>query len=198
MIKKILIDNGHYRYTAGKCSPDKSFFEWEFNREIARKLKKRLDEEGIDSVLLVPEDDVDVSLTERARRANAYGRDNLFISIHSNAAGNGSWMNARGFSAFTSKGYTKSDALCEIFVQEAIKVLEPLGQKVRKYSSKKYGYEANFTVLVKTICPAILTENLFMDNKEDLKFLKSEEGKDAIVQIHLNAIKRILEIEGIS
>lgn len=192
MIKKILIDNGHAKSTPGKCSPDKSFYEWEWNREIALMLQERLTQEGIESVLLVPEYDKDIPLRERAARANAYGKDTLFISIHANAAGNGSWMQARGWSAFTSKGYTKSDEYCEIFVREAIKVLEPLGQKVRKYSSKKYGYEENFTVLVKTIMPAILTESMFYDNKEDLKFLKSEEGKKAIVDIHVNAIKRIL------
>lgn len=189
---KILIDNGHSRQTPGKHSPDKSFYEWESNRIIAKMLKERLDNAGIESVLLVPEDDIDVPLRERARRANAYGKDNLFISIHSNAAGNGGWMKARGWSAFTSKGYTKSDPWCEIFVEEAIKVLEPLGQKVRKYSAKKYGYEENFTVLTNTIMPAILTESMFYDNKEDLKFLQSEEGKKAIVDIHFNAIARIL------
>lgn len=192
MIKKILLDNGHSRQTPGKHSPDKSFYEWKWNREIAKRLKAKLDEEGIDSVLLVPEEDYDVPLRERARRANAYGKDTLFISIHSNAAGNGSWMTARGWSAFTSKGYTKSDDYCEIFVREAMAVLEPIGQKVRKYSAKKYGYEENFTVLKATIMPAILTESMFYDNKKDLEFLQSEEGKEAIVQIHLNAIKKII------
>ena len=197
MIKKILIDNGHAKTTPGKCSPDGTFYEWEWNREIALRLQERLSQEGIESVLLVPEYLEDVPLRERARRANAYGKDNLFISIHANAAGNGGWMRARGWSAFTSKGYTKSDPWCEIFVQEAIKVLEPLGQKVRKYSVKKYGYEENFTVLTKTIMPAILTESMFYDNKEDLAFLKSEEGKEAIVEIHVRAIKRILEQQAV-
>lgn len=52
-------------------------------------------------------------------------------------------------------------------------------------------YEENYTIIYKTACPAILTENLFMDNKTDVKFLMSEEGRDVITQIHINAIKRI-------
>jgi N-acetylmuramoyl-L-alanine amidase len=32
---KILIDNGHGRDTAGKCSPDGHFREYQYNREIA-------------------------------------------------------------------------------------------------------------------------------------------------------------------
>mgnify|MGYP003524248588 FL=1 len=39
-----------------------------------------------------------------------------------------------------------------------------------------------------TICPAVLTENLFQDNKEDVKFLLSNEGKEIIANIHVNAI----------
>ena len=54
-------------------------------------------------------------------------------------------------------------------------------------------WEANFTILYKTICSCILTENLFYDNKVDLAFLMSEEGKDVIAQIHINAIKEIYD-----
>ncbi len=49
-------------------------------------------------------------------------------------------------------------------------------------------YESDFYVLAKTKCPAVLTENLFQDNKEDVKFLTSEEGKSAIVKVHVNGI----------
>ena len=52
-------------------------------------------------------------------------------------------------------------------------------------------FEENFTVIYKTKCPAILTENLFMDNKTDVAFLNSEEGREVITQIHVNAIKHI-------
>ena len=198
----VLIDNGHASTTPGKRSPKEEgmeqFFEYEFNREIAARLAKKLDEEKIKYEILVPEVDKDIALSERASRANKfcneYGKDNcLFISIHANAAGNGSqWMTARGWSCYTSKGETASDPDAEIFMRCAIDVLTPLEQKVRKYSANKYSWEENYTVLVKTVCPAVLTENMFYDNKEDLKFLRSEEGKEAITQIHLNAI---LEIE---
>lgn len=190
----ILIDNGHSRLTKGKCSPDKSFYEWKYNRKIARELHKRLCAEGICNVLLVPEDDYDVPLSERAARANKYGKDSFFLSIHCNAAGNGDWMNARGWSVWTTKGTTKSDKIADVFWKEAKKVLEPMGQKMRKdMSDGDYDWEANFTVLAKTQMPAILTENLFYDNKEDLAFLQSDEGFDAIVRLHLNAIKRCIK-----
>ena len=195
----ILIDNGHSSTTPGKRSPKFEdgtiLYEWEYNRKIARRLHKRLCEEGICSVLLVPEDDYDVPLSERAARANKYGKDgNLFISIHLNAAGRGDWMNAQGFSIYTTRGKTKSDKIADVFWEEAEKIVVPLGRKMRKdLSDGDYDNEADFTVLAKTIMPAILTENFFMDNKSDARFIMSEEGLNAIVEYHLNGIKRCIK-----
>ena len=198
----ILLDNGHASSTPGKRSPkvegEEQFYEYEFTRDIVRRIAEKLDKLGIKYEIIVPEVDEDIPLSKRAERANAfclqYGKSNcIFISVHANAAGNGSqWMNARGWSCYTSVGETKSDKYAEIFMKKAADVLTPLGQKVRRYSSNKYSWEENFTVLVKTVCPALLTENLFYDNKADLAFLRTEEGREAIAQIHVNAI---LEIE---
>lgn len=196
---KILIDNGHSRQTPGKRSPlfddgVTRFYEWEWNRKIARELHKRLCEEGICNVLLVPEDDYDVPLTERANRANKYGKDNLFISIHINAFGDGkTWNSARGWSVWTTKGETRSDKIATVFWNTAREEL-PMDVSLRKdMSDGDPDWEANFTVLAKTKCPAILTENLFMTNKDDVRFLMSKEGFDAIVNLHLKAIKKCIE-----
>lgn len=195
---KILIDNGHSRTTPGKRSPlledGTRFYEWEYNRKIARELHKRLCAEGICNVLLVPEDDYDVPLTERANRANKYGKDNLFISIHINASGDGTkWMKARGWSVYTSKGNTKSDKIATVFWNEARKALPGQVSLRQDTTDGDPDIESNFTVLTKTTMPAILTENLFMDNIEDVRYLQSPEGFNAIVSLHLNAIKRCIE-----
>lgn len=197
----ILLDNGHASSTPGKRSPKEDgmeqFFEYEFNRDIVKRIARELDKIGIRYEILVPEMSTDVPLTTRAERANnfckEYGNENcIFLSIHANAAGKGDrWMIAKGWSCYTSKGETASDPYAEIFMREAEKVLVPLGRTIRKYSQKKYSWEDNFTVLVKTKCPAILTENLFYDNKDEVKFLQSEEGREAIAQIHINAILKI-------
>ena len=39
-----------------------------------------------------------------------------------------------------------------------------------------------------TNCPAVLTENLFQDNREDTDYLLSEEGKRAIVKLHVDSL----------
>ena len=200
--KIILLDNGHASTTPGKRSPKledgSQFFEYEFNRDIVRRIAEKLNDLGVSYRILVPEVDEDIKLTERARRANEicneYGKENcIFISIHANAAGNGSeWKNARGWSVWTTKGNTKSDHIATVFYEEAEKILPKCNMTLRKdMTDGDHDYEENFTVIYKTICPAILTENLFMDNKTDVQFLMSDTGRNKIAQIHVNAIKRL-------
>lgn len=193
MIKQILISPGHGKNTPGKRSPDESLLEWEFNRKLTEKIAEGLDEAKIPYILL-DMGATDVTLQGRVARANTFGKNCLYLSIHGNAAGNGKqWMKARGFSAFTSKGMTKSDEMCEIFMRKAAEILPEVGASVRRWSSKKWGWEENFYVLKNTIMPAVLTESLFYDNQEDIEIMKSEEGIEALARVHVEAIKEILE-----
>lgn len=192
-MRKILISPGHGITTPGKRSPDGSLLEWKFNRDLCKKIAEGLDAEGIHNYTLLDMGTTDVTLSGRAARANSFGKNCLYISIHGNAAGNGKdWNRAEGWEAFTSKGETKADAMCEIFYKKAEEILGPMGCKIRKASAKKAGKEENFTVLTKTIAPAILTENLFYTNLQDIEIMKSEEGLEALAKIHIEAIKEIL------
>lgn len=91
----ILLDNGHASKTPGKRSPDESLKEYEFNRDVVNRIAKGLDKLNIKYHIIVPEIDNDIALSTRAARVNQYcskyGKDNCFlISVHANAAGNGS------------------------------------------------------------------------------------------------------------
>jgi len=48
--------------------------------------------------------------------------------------------------------------------------------------------EKDFYLLRHTICPAVLTENLFMDNPADCAFLLSPEGQQSLVDLHVDGI----------
>ena len=194
---KIFIDNGHGLMTAGKRSPDGQFREPFYNREIARRVVSDLLDRGYDAELLVPEDD-DVSLAERVRRVNAacflMGKQNvILVSIHVNAAGNGlKWLNATGWSVYTCKGQTASDKLAECLCQAAIKNFP--GQRIRTdMSDGDMDWEEGFYILRKSLCPAVLTENFFMDNHSDLEYLQSRAGKQAVVDTHVEGIVEWLE-----
>lgn len=74
----VILDNGHGKETAGKRSPvwgdGSQLFEWEFNRDIVRRIAAKLDDLAIGYEILTPETN-DVSLAERCRRANEIYRN---------------------------------------------------------------------------------------------------------------------------
>lgn len=199
MMKKILLDAGHGINTKGKSSPDCALMEWRYNREIANAIAQGLILRGYDAEVIVPELE-DVSLKERVDRVNRvackYGiSESLLLSIHVNAAGNGSqWMNARGWCAYTFPGHTESDDIADCLYLAAEKNLP--GQKIRTdYTDGDPDIESAFYVLKHTLCPAVLTENLFMDNKEDCRFLLSSKGRQAIINLHIEGLIEYLDNE---
>ena len=190
---KILIDNGHGQETAGKRSPDGRLLEWSYNREIARRVVAALSSLGLDAELLVPEDE-DISLYERCRRVNRLclqlGKRNVcLVSIHVNAAGHGDkWYNAEGWCCYTSPGQTAGDVLANYLCQAALQNLP--GHQMRfDYMDGDADQEAAFYILRHTACASCLTENGFMDCVRSCDFLLSDEGKQAIVDLHVQGIQ---------
>lgn len=192
---KILIDNGHEVDTAGKRSPDGSLREYKYTREIAERIVAELKKQGFEAERIVTEE-TDISLSERCRRVNSIcdrlGKKNvILVSVHCNAAGNGSqWMNARGWEAWTSVGSTNADRLASCLYEAA----KQAGLKTRTdFTDGDPDKEAHFYILKHTSCPAVLTENLFQDNREDVAFLLSDEGKQVITELHVNGIISYIE-----
>ena len=189
---KILIDNGHGNNTPGKRSPDSRLLEWHYTRKVADAIVRQLVRDGYDAELLVPEV-YDVKLLERVHRVNvqcqSHGRDSvLLVSVHCNAAGNGEqWQNATGWECWTSPGKTASDTLADHLYDAAERLLPQPIRENRKADGER-DKEARFTVLTDTLCPAVLTENLFMDSRADVAYLLTDEGFRNIVQLHVEGI----------
>ncbi len=198
---KILIDNGHGCNTLGKSSPDKRLKEYAWTREIAKKLELALTKQGYDAERIVTED-IDVTANERIRRINAvckkYGAENvLLVSIHNNASNNnGQWGTAKGFSVYVSKNASDMSRACaSIFTEQAMSY-DLIGN--RSVPACKYWTwdwtSSDIAILKYSHCPAVLTENMFMDHPDDCNYLLSEEGKNAIIQLHLNAIQKYINL----
>ena len=185
---KILIDNGHGIQTKGKRSPDGKLLEYAYTRELARQIVKILKSRGYNSELLVPEDD-DIPLSERVRRTNAHcqalGKSNvILISLHLNAAGDGTkWMNATGWSCYTCKGQTESDRLADCLYKAAVQILKNQVIRTDYARDGDPDWEENFYILRHSLCPAVLVEQFFMDNKKDLAYLISDEGKRNLIDV---------------
>ena len=221
----VLIDNGHGVDTPGKCSPDASnglihspyyFREYAYTREIACGLADLLTFSGITAFLLVKEKE-DISLKERTNRIKAYcrkyGAENIIVvSIHVNAAkSDRQWHDARGWCCFTSPGKTASDDLATCLYNAAEEELvkrtygHPYGntfgpgkqKPIRSdWSDGDPDQEAKFWMLTQHPATAILSENMFQDTKTDVAWLKSDEGKGAIMNLHLEGILNYIKTSG--
>ena len=193
---KILIDPGHGRNTAGKRSPDGRFLEYKFNRQVSNLIVADLLDKGHNAQLIVPEE-TDISLQERCQRVNNLCRQLspekvLLVSIHANAFGDGhEWTKPSGWSVYTSKGRTKSDSLATCLAEAAKKYLPNM--KLRAdFSDGDVDYEESFFILRRTLCPAVLTENGFYTNENDLRFMESQTGIRAFADLHVEGITEYL------
>ena len=192
---RILLDNGHGSNTKGKHSPDKRVMEWKVARELVEMIAANLMSMGYDVHRITPEDH-DAPLHERVRRVNEickqYGAKNcLLISVHLNAAGaDGRWHNARGFSSHIARNASaNSKRLAKLLWDEAI----ANGLKGNRYVPSEGYHVQNLAMCRYTNCPAVLTENLFQDNKEDVEMLLTMKGKNDIVRTHIEAIVKYIE-----
>lgn len=189
---KILIDNGHGINTPGKRSPDGRFREYAYTRLIASGVVQNLIYRGYDAALLVPEP-YDVCQRMRIERVNSWcrllGKRNvILVSIHVNAAGEGnSWHNTSGWCCYAPKGRVSGEKLSSALFNAASIHLPGhiiskecfIGDTVR---------DDDYSILANIDCSAALTENGFMDCKESIQFLESEDGKWQLVALHVDGI----------
>ncbi|MBO9128908.1 N-acetylmuramoyl-L-alanine amidase [Bacillus sp. 165] len=154
---KIWVDAGH-----GGKDPGASGYglqEKSIVLELAHQVRRVLITEYTNiQIGMTRVDDTFVGLTERTRRANAWGAD-VFVSLHCNSGG------GRGF-----ESYCHTNASSNTVALQAA-----LHSRLIAYFSGRGGIDrgmkaANFAVLRLTSMPAVLTESLFMDNEDIIKF----------------------------
>ena len=174
----VWLDAGHSKATAGKrntvANPD--FFEYEFNNDIAVKLKKRLEEHGITVYLTnSTPNGADISLTKRANIANdkwkSLGRPSnaIFVSLHGNAS-TGAWAKARGVEVYhAGNASAKSKELALLLTNQIYNDVKAIDSGFKNRGRKS----ANFTVIYKALMKAVLIEHGFYDNKADLNLMQN-------------------------
>jgi len=181
LTKIIVIDPGH-----GGNDPGASAFnlqEKDLNLDIALQLKTLL--ANYAEVRLTRNSDVFVGLSQRAAFANSLKAD-LFVSIHINAGG------GTGFESYLRKGAD----------QENIGLAKTLHSSLADFYKGK-GFPdrgikyANFAVLRETSIPAILFENLFIDQEKDVEKLKDASFRREIAQAMARGIIEGLNLEAL-
>ena len=157
----VVIDPGH-----GGKDPGASAFglrEKDLNLIGARIVYNYLVENYEGTFLMTRDSDSTMKLEDRPMYANTMGAD-FFLSLHVNAAG------GEGYETFTYIGKEPIN-LIEQEIQnkvhkDVMTFLAPHG--IIDRGAK----QANFCVLRKSDCPALLVENLFIDNLKDNDFLQ--------------------------
>lgn len=187
----VWLDAGHSAKTPGKRNTvaNPKFYEYEFNNDIAVKLKARLEEHGITVYLTnTTPNGADISLTTRANTANSkwnsLGKPSnaIFVSIHGNAS-TGAWAKARGVETYhANNASSKSKKLASLLTNQIYTDIKAVDSGFKQRGVKS----ANFTVIYKASMPSVLIENAFYDNKDDLNLLQNHRG--VFVEAHCKAI----------
>ena len=131
---------------------------------------------------------------EIAARLEQGSKGVLLVSIHCNAAGDGtSWLPARGWAVYVDPTASQDSKRLATALANAA---EDYGLNVRKETAGINYWVQSLYICKHTLCPAVLTENLFQDNKEDVGYLLSEKGKQTIVNLHVEGIIKYIERYG--
>lgn len=192
MNKLFILDVAHGKSTPGKRSPDGKHLEYLWSREVCALVLNKAKNAGLDVVcpFLNHENEPGLSVRVRTYEKIPASKTKVMLSIHNNAQGSGEkWMNARGFSAYTSKGQTKSDSVAEIIIDDFIKSFPDIKVRTDKSDGDK-DWEENFTVLMGRYLQ-VLIEVLFQDNKEDVQILSTESFKNDFSDMLVRSMKKI-------
>ena len=172
---KIYLDPGHGGNDPGAVS--NGLKEKDLTLSIALKMRSLLAEYDV-SVKMSRSSDKTVSLATRTNDANNWEAD-YFVSIHVNAGG------GTGYEDYIHTSLSDSSATAKRAKIMHEEIMKRMSWRDRGQKQK------NFHVLRETKMSAILTENGFIDNKDDAKKLKDEAYLLKIAQGHVAGIVRI-------
>ncbi|MED4172381.1 N-acetylmuramoyl-L-alanine amidase [Halalkalibacterium halodurans] len=171
---KIFIDPGHGGSDPGAVA--NGLKEKDLVLTISRQIRDMILSEYQDvEVQMSRDSDIYLSLVERATLANKWGAD-YFCSVHINAGG------GTGFETFIHDSRPSKSVAYQNVVHPAILAKMNVRDRGKK--------AANYAVLRLTKMPAILTENLFIDNVSDAKLLKDPVFLQQIAKGHVEGIAK--------
>ena len=205
----VILGTAHRMREPGKQSPDGKVKECIYSREICKEVQTKLracgykveiDYEPLDLPKTMQSPSVSQErsreLAMRANYVNELCRQNgaknvLYVSIHINAAGSdNNWHDAKGWQVCVGSKASQNSKLLADCLYDAAKIH---GLKMRQPTFTQKYWPQSLYVLNSTNCPAVLTENLFQDNKEDVAFLLSDTGRHVIARLHIEGIMSYIQ-----
>lgn len=193
--KTVCLDAGHGVEEAGKRSPDSTYYEHEFTLDMAYKMKAILERHNVDVILTRKDKHQlgktgDPDLSERVKIANGIKGLDLFVSLHSNAYGNGKeWTSPNGYVAYTSVADDKAER------NKAAKAILTRVKEAGITMRPTPLAHSLFYVLRYTNAPAVLLEQGFHTNKEEVQLLKSDSYRNKLAIANCKGILDYLNIK---
>lgn len=152
-MSKVYLGVGHGGSDSGAV---KYVVEKDVNLKMALACKEYLEANGVE-VKISRTTDIDKDLTARIKECNAYDPD-LAIDIHNNAGG------GDGFEVF----HTIYGGTGKTLAQNIEAEVKAIGQNSRGLKTKKNSSGKDYFGFIRQIsCPSIITEGVFVDNKND-------------------------------
>lgn len=184
--KKVVLDPGHDAGNLANKSPDGTYYEHEFALDMGKRIQSILEQHGV-AVTMTRTDGGEVSLAQRCAIANDIKDLDLFVSLHSNAAGGGGWSSASGWSAYVYKtngsGYEAA--------KDILDAVKNAGITVR---STPIMAAPSLYVLKGTVAPAVLVEHGFHTNQTDTANLKNSAYRQQLAEAEAKGILNYLGI----
>lgn len=204
MATRIMIDPGHAGSYYNASPVVKGYYESTMTWLLAQKLKNALERWGFEVGLTRQTKDEDPELTERGRRAAGY---DLFLSLHSNAAGSKE-PDAPWIICFSSDGKTGLDEISREIGEALGPVISgTMGVSKPYYYTKKVDFDRDgnghlddeyYGVLfgAKSVCvPGVILEHSFHTNARAAEWLLDEKNLDKLAEAEAAALAEFYEME---
>lgn len=203
---RVLVNPGHGRLQEFKRSPELPFDhplkerimfedkqtifrlpEWWTNREIVRHICAANYPDGLEVINVVPNsENVGQYLNERVKIGNRMKGD-LWIGVHSDAVGDGSYNHAGGHHVFYASAKKEAEIL-----NKHMELLFPRENNRGIHQNPSSQYPIRFWELHGTTMKSILSENFFFTNERECKLIL--DNIEVIASAHINAILEIWQL----
>jgi N-acetylmuramoyl-L-alanine amidase len=186
---RVVVDPGHGGSFPGVES--NGVYEKNINLEISKKIQALSKEYNVEVIMTREKDedmagnDLKASLDYRTKLAAQKNAD-LFISIHTNAAGSDQQDTYSGFEIYVPDNENR-------FYMGSVRLASSITDYIRKdypIAPELKQKPGQIQVLNKATIPAILIECGYIDNKSDLAYLQDEKNQEKIARDILEGIRK--------
>ena len=172
--KRVCLDAGHGGLDSGALGPN-GLKESAMTLDVVLRAKEIL-EQRMD-VVLTRHDDTFRSLEERVGICNNLWCDS-FVSVHFNSADS---QDAEGREIYTTPGQNNSDKLADCIEAQSFRII-PYQRTRLGTEDGDPDKEANFYVIRKTDCPAVLVEGEFIHTERGSEWINNPDNRQKIAE----------------